>query len=275
MSSSTAEGRVFLGGMRFDPLNERDVLCAVRSALTQGRGGWVATPNTDILRIVAADTEIHDLVSSATLVVPDGMPVIWAARLAKVPLHERVTGSSLIFTLTEELAPDHRSIYLLGGEPGVPEQAASALKKSYPGIQIAGCYSPPYGFERQVATLQDTIDRVTTARPDVVYVGLGCPKQERLIVQLTELLPQTWFVGCGAAIAMAAGVTPRAPLIFQKLGLEWVYRLAQEPGRLAERYLRHDLPFALRLLATSAIRRNRQMPAAAASGRGAAGTDSD
>jgi N-acetylglucosaminyldiphosphoundecaprenol N-acetyl-beta-D-mannosaminyltransferase len=241
-----------IGGVWFDPLTEAQVVQSVRAALDAGQGGWIATPNVDMVRAMDRDPALRQLIQSATLVVPDGMPVIWAAKLAGASLPERVTGSSLIFTLTEGLVQDARSIYLLGGRPGVPEAAATALSERFPGLRVAGTDSPPLGFEADAEQLERTIAKVVAAAPDVVYVGLGSPKQERLIAALSPRLPRSWFVGCGAAIPMAAGQTPRAPGWVQSSGLEWVYRLSQEPTRLAGRYLGRDLPFALRLLATSA-----------------------
>jgi N-acetylglucosaminyldiphosphoundecaprenol N-acetyl-beta-D-mannosaminyltransferase len=241
-----------VGGVWFDPLTEAQVVQSVCSALDAGEGGWIATPNVDMVRAMDRDVALRQLIQSATLVVPDGMPVIWAAKLAGTPLPERVTGSSLIFTLTERLVRDARSIYLLGGRPGVPEAAATALSERFPGLRVAGTDSPPLGFEADSEQLERTIAKVVATAPDVVYVGLGSPKQERLIAALSQRLPHSWFVGCGAAIPMAAGQTPRAPAWVQSSGLEWVYRLSQEPTRLAGRYLGRDLPFALRLLATSA-----------------------
>jgi N-acetylglucosaminyldiphosphoundecaprenol N-acetyl-beta-D-mannosaminyltransferase len=112
-------------------------------------------------------------------------------------------------------------------------------------------HSPAYGFDRDPDAVAEVCRRVVEAKPDLVYVGLGFPKQERLISRLRADLPFTWFLGCGAAINFVAGDRVRAPRWMQRTGLEWVHRLAGEPGRLAGRYLRHDAPYAVRLLATS------------------------
>ncbi len=228
----------------------------VLNQLRDGGGGWISTLNVDIWRAASRDPALQRLISGASLVVPDGMPVVWAARLHRTPLPERVAGSSLILTLSEAAARERRSIYLLGGDAGVPELAASALCRRFPGLRVAGTCSPPAGFAATAAGIASIGDRLLAAAPDIVYVGLGFPKQERLIADLTAVLQGSWFVACGAAIKFASGVLPRAPLWMQHAGLEWLFRLASEPRRLTRRYLIDDVPFALALLALSAARRS-------------------
>ena len=164
-----------------------------------------------------------------------------------------MAGASLIFSLSEAAAASGKSVYLLGGEPGVPARAAAALGRRYPGLLVAGVHSPPFGFEREPGEVEAIAARLARAKPDIVFVGLGFPKQERLIAAVAPGLPGAWFIGCGAAIPFAAGTLPRAPHWMQRLGLEWVHRLASEPRRLFRRYLTDDVPFALRLLVTSAL----------------------
>jgi len=181
------------------------------------------------------------------------MPLVWASRLRGDPLPERVAGASLIFTLSAAAAASGKSVYLLGGAPGVPARAAGALARRYRGLLVAGVNSPPFGFDREPGGIEAVAARLARAKPDIVFVGLGFPKQERVIAALAPGLPAAWFIGCGAAIAFAAGTLPRAPHWMQPLSLEWIYRLISEPRRLIRRYLVHDLPFALRLLVTSAL----------------------
>jgi N-acetylglucosaminyldiphosphoundecaprenol N-acetyl-beta-D-mannosaminyltransferase len=133
-----------------------------------------------------------------------------------------------------------------------------ALQSRAPGLKIAGVAAPPVGFDACPDSLQQVIDSVVLAQPNLVLIGMGFPKQELMIRRLREVLPNAWYVGCGAGIPMAAGASRRAPESMQKLGLEWLHRLVQEPRRLARRYLRDDLPFALMLLAGAAVRRVRR-----------------
>ncbi|WP_245674269.1 WecB/TagA/CpsF family glycosyltransferase [Actinoplanes rectilineatus] len=193
--------------------------------------------------------------TSSSIVVADGKPLVWASRIAGTPLPARVAGSDLIWSLSAAAAGAGRSVFLLGGEPGTATRADHALRARFPGIRIAGHLSPPFGFDTDPGGFQQVCDTVTAAAPDLVFVGLGFPKQERVIARLRPLLPQTWFLGCGAAIGFVAGVHSRAPGWMQRTGLEWVHRLAGEPRRLMRRYLIDDAPFALRLLAGSALDR--------------------
>lgn len=249
--------RVSVGPLSFDPVTEAGTVAQVEAAWRAERGGWISTPNVDILRRAAHDPEVAALLGGADLVVADGAPVVWAARVAGRPLPERVAGSALLWSLSAAAAGAGRSVYLLGGEPGVAPSAAARLVEHAPGLSIAGTHSPEWGFERDEAGLRDVRDRLVAAAPHLVFVALGCPKQERLIQVLAPYLPATWWIGCGAALDFAAGNLRRAPRWMQVAGLEWVHRLAAEPRRLVRRYLIEDAPFALRLLAASALARLR------------------
>jgi N-acetylglucosaminyldiphosphoundecaprenol N-acetyl-beta-D-mannosaminyltransferase len=125
----------------------------------------------------------------------------------------------------------------------------------YNGLAITGCYSPPLGFENVPAELAAIRARIAAAAPDIVYVALGFPKQERLISALREEFPATWFLGVGISLSFLCGQVARAPAWMIRLGLEWLHRLLQEPRRLARRYLVDDMPFAVRLFAQAAWQR--------------------
>lgn len=251
------EPRARLAGLDFDRLTEAGAVDRIVAAIGRHEGGWVATPNVDICRQAHTDPALRSLVMTASLIVPDGMPLVWAARLRGCPLPERVAGGSLIFSLSAAAAPQGHSIYLIGGAPGVPEKAGEELRRRYRGLRVAGAESPPLGFERDPLAVGAIRDRLTAAAPDIVYVGLGFPKQERLIAELAPACPAAWFIGCGAAIGYAAGTLPRPPRWMRRTGLAWLFRLVNEPRRLFRRYLVHDLPFAITLLASSAARRLR------------------
>jgi N-acetylglucosaminyldiphosphoundecaprenol N-acetyl-beta-D-mannosaminyltransferase len=256
-TADRAASRCRLAGIEIDSVTEQQAVAHIIEALADGRGGWVATPNIDICRLVRSEPALARLMSTAPLVVPDGMPLIWAARLLGYPLAERVTGASLIFTLSEAAADEGRSVFFLGGAPGTPEAAGAVLANRYPGLIVAGGYAPPLGFDESPEGLAAVQAKLVDVGPDIVYVGLGFPKQELLIAHLAPALPNTWFVACGAAIPFAAGALRRAPLWMQQAGLEWVHRLVAEPRRLFGRYVGHDLPFALVLLAAASAQRTR------------------
>ncbi|RKT53974.1 WecB/TagA/CpsF family glycosyltransferase [Saccharothrix australiensis] len=240
--------RVRVGAVDVWSVRESGVAEHVARSWRRGEGGAIVTANVDIVRAATRAPELAALVAESDLVVADGMPVVWAGRLAGVPVPERVTGASLVFTLSGAAAREDRAVYLLGGDTGVPEKAAGVLRARFPGLRVAGTDSPPYGFDTDPEATARTVAKVVAAEPDLVLVGLGFPKQERLIRLLRAELPRAWFLGCGAGIPMAAGEFRRASGVVQRMGAEWLHRLALEPRRLARRYLRDDLPFAFRLL---------------------------
>ncbi|MGP3931399.1 WecB/TagA/CpsF family glycosyltransferase [Nonomuraea sp. KM88] len=249
--------RVRVGGVEVDALTEDDVVAWVAGELESGRGGRIVTPNVDICRAAVADPALNDLVCSAELVVADGMPLVWAARLQGTPLPQRVTGADLIWSLSRSAARHGWPVYLLGGPHGVARKAAAELTSRFPRLRVCGAHGPPYGFDATTEGRESVLRRVVAARPRLVFAGLGFPRQDRLIADLRHELPGTWFLGCGAAIGFAAGTVARAPEWMRRAGLEWAFRLAVEPGRLARRYMVDDLPFAARLLGGSLIARVR------------------
>ena len=259
MTSPAAAGqrqsRVQVARLGFDPLTEREVIETVREGWASSRGGSIIPVNVDVARMAARQPGLAALIDAGSLVVADGMPLVWASRAAGRALPERVTGSSLVFSLSEAAAADGRSVYLLGGAEGVPDAAAAALCTRFGGLRVAGTDSPPPGFDAAEDGVRRAIGGILAAAPDLVFVGLGFPRQERLIERLRQELPGSWYLACGGGITMAAGVTRRAPPLVQRLGLEWVHRLALEPRRLARRYLRDDLPFAVSMLARTAAAR--------------------
>ncbi|GAA4522987.1 WecB/TagA/CpsF family glycosyltransferase [Nonomuraea ferruginea] len=247
--------RVVVGGVGIDPVGEDEVVAWVAGELAAGRGGRIVTPNVDICRAVRRDPGLAELVAGADVVVADGMPLVWAARLRGTPLPGRVTGADLIWSLSAMAARAGWPVYLLGGPPGVAEAAAGELARRCPGLEVRGVDAPPYGFDRTAEGRERVRRKVVAARPAIVFAGFGFPRQDLLIAELRRDLPEAWFLGCGAAIGFAAGTVSRAPAWMRRRGLEWLHRLMTEPRRLARRYLVDDLPFAARLLITSALRR--------------------
>lgn len=254
-TTQPGQGRVRMGDVGLDPLTEAEVIGQVRAAWADGRGGSIYPVNVDVARTVSRRPDLVSLLDAGSLVVADGAPLEWAAKVAGQPLPGRVTGSGLVFSLSEAAADDGRSVFLLGGAEGVPEKAAEQLRSRFPKLRVAGADSPPFGFDKTEEGLRKTIDNVAAAKPDLVLVGLGFPRQEKLIEQLRQAWPNAWYLACGGGITMAAGIVRRASPLMQRIGMEWVHRLVHEPRRLARRYLREDLPFAIALLARSAVRR--------------------
>ena len=205
------------------------------------------TPDLDQMRVFAQHADLPRIARNATIIIADGMPLVWAARLQGTPLPERVAGSDLIVSLTAAAAASGASIFLLGGDPGAAEAAAATLLERHPSLRIAGTFCPPIGFESDATAVARIREAVTEAKPDIVYSCFGFPKQEWIIDQLRRALPSAWFLGLGGSFSMVAGELPRAPGWMRQLGLEWVHRLALEPKRLFKRYILQDAPLAIHL----------------------------
>lgn len=236
-------------------ITEDKCIDIVLDELDAGREGTIVTMNLDHMRRYRVDADYRALAAKATLHVADGMPLIWASRLQGNPLPERVTGSNLIWSLTEKAAERNRSIFLLGGEEGTAESASEILKQHFSDLEIAGTYCPKLGFENSEEEITKIANYIRESGPDIVYVALGSPKQDRLIEQLRDYLPAIWWIGVGISFSFVSGDVSRAPQWMQKFGLEWLHRLSQEPGRLFSRYIVHGLPYCFRLLASAFVHR--------------------
>jgi N-acetylglucosaminyldiphosphoundecaprenol N-acetyl-beta-D-mannosaminyltransferase len=242
-------------GFPFLDLTEHQFVELVVNERKQGRGGWAITPNCDILRQAHTDSKLRALFHSADAIVADGMPIIWASRIQGTPLQGgRVCGSDLIYSIPAQCAPAGLSIYLLGGVDGSGERTAEILKQRNPTLNIVGMYSPPFGFEKHPEEYERMRALIGAARPDVIFVALSVPKSERLIQEIRASAPDAWWIGVGASFDFVSGSIARAPGLMQRLGLEWLYRMKQDPKRLVRRYLRDDLPYAA-LMFFNAIRR--------------------
>lgn len=248
---------VVIGGQCIHAVSETEAIGHILSRLAEGQGGWVITPNLDHLRRCRVDRVFAGYYRQASLIVADGMPLVWAAKLQGTPLPQRVAGSSLIWTLSAAAAGRVRSIFLLGGDPGTAEAAGQILTARYPELKVAGTACPAYGFEKDSEQLAQLRQQLAASQADIVYVALGSPKQEQVIALLRDALPQAWWLGVGISFSFVAGKVKRAPRWMQRLGLEWVHRLIQEPRRLARRYLVDGLPFALVLMGGALMKRIR------------------
>jgi len=257
-SPSAGPLTVDLAGLELANVTRRQVVDHLFAALAEGVGGWVITPNVDYLRRYVSESEVRRLFAGASLIVADGVPLLWAARLQGTPLRERVAGADLVWLLAERAAEEGRSLYLLGGNEGVGEAAARRLQDRWPSLRIAGAAGPRLSNQPTEAELASVSRTLQQAEPDLIYVAFGAPKEERLIAALRSEFPRTWWIGVGASLSFITGDVKRAPRWMQRAGLEWIHRLLQEPQRLARRYLAHDLSFTLRLLGASWRQRKRR-----------------
>jgi N-acetylglucosaminyldiphosphoundecaprenol N-acetyl-beta-D-mannosaminyltransferase len=244
-----------LSGTRMHAIGQQGCVQLVLDELDAGRGGWIMTVNLNHLRLSVLHPDYAATIRRATLVVPDGMPLLWASRLQGTPLPERVPGCELIWSLSEGSARRGRSVFLLGGNPGTAEGTATILQATYPGLQVAGALCPERGFEQDEHRMAQIRQALIDARPDVVFVALGTPKEEYWINAIRETLPAAWWIGVGGGFSFACGEVPRAPLWMQRAGLEWLHRLTLEPRRLGRRYLLEGVPFAMTLFGEALRRR--------------------
>jgi N-acetylglucosaminyldiphosphoundecaprenol N-acetyl-beta-D-mannosaminyltransferase len=218
--------------------------------MTSGGTHQICPVNLDVWLNALADPHLHRIMSGCSLVVPDGMPLVWSARLMGSRLAERITGVDLVPRLAELSARKGYRIFMLGGRPGVADRAADLLRQTYPGTQIVGTYSPA---EENLLRMDHTeiLSRVHAARPDILLVAFGNPKQEKWIWMHRKRLGVTLSMGVGGSFDILVGDTRRAPRWIQQCGLEWAMRFVQEPARLGPRYLRDfiglcsHLPLAL------------------------------
>jgi N-acetylglucosaminyldiphosphoundecaprenol N-acetyl-beta-D-mannosaminyltransferase len=265
LSATPRPARVDLRGLEIDALTEQQALDLMFSAMHGSEGGVVLTPNIDHLRRHTSRPDVRAAYATAELVLADGMPLVWASRLQGTPLPERVAGSDLIWSVSATAAREDRSVFLLGGAPGVAPLATQRLKTKYRQLRVAGEHCPPFGFLTNEAQLHEMKLAVSASTPDIVFVGLPSPIAERAIEQLRPLLPHAWFLGLGVSLSFVSGDVPRAPNWTHRIGLEWLWRLLHEPRRLFARYILEGLPFVFGTLFRSLLvrlRSNAHKPAA-------------
>lgn len=206
---------------------------------------YVVTPNVDHAVMFQHHEGLQKSYEKAAMVVADGAPLIAASRLLGKSLPERVAGSDLgpqvIAEASKRYSEGHCKslrLFLLGAGPGVADRAAKKITKQFPGIEIVGTYCPPLGFEKDETENQRTLDAVKVAKPDLLLIGLGAPKQELWIHQHYQEIDAKVALCIGATIDFLAGEKKRSPEWMQRSGLEWAHRLLSEPRRLAGRYAR-------------------------------------
>lgn len=224
-----------------DNLTMSETLEAIDELIQRRKPSYVVTPNVDHIVKLEKDEKLRKVYKKASLILTDGKPLLWISKIYGTPIKEKVSGSDLFPLLCEISAKKGYRLFFLGAAEGVAKKAAENLEKKYKGLNVVGTYSPPYGFEKNSFELQKINDIIKNSNPDILIVGLGCPKQEYFMYDNCDLLNVPVSLGVGASLDFEAGNVKRAPRWMSNCGLEWLYRLIQDPKRLIKRYLVDDI----------------------------------
>lgn len=206
---------------------------------------YVVTPNADHVMRLQKDEEFIKIYKEADLVITDGTPLLWIAESLGHPITERVTGADMFPEICRRAAENGKSVFILGGTGGSAESASKKMQEKFRGLNICGYYEPPMDFEGDAKELKKAIRAVNLAKPDIIFVCLGMPKQEKFIYSNKDKMDFHVALPFGAAVDFAAEKSHRAPVWMRKCGLEWFYRFLQEPGRLFHRYFIEDMQIFL------------------------------
>jgi N-acetylglucosaminyldiphosphoundecaprenol N-acetyl-beta-D-mannosaminyltransferase len=252
--------RIRVMGVSFDPVTSTEAVRYLVDAAATGSGAWMITANLDHLRRGRRESLALSLLRDASCVVADGMPVVWASRIAGCPLPERVAGSEMFERVMAEAARAKLRVFLLGGAPGVALAAADLLSARHPELEIVGADSPQLSSPPAPEEIEAVSEALGKSGANLVLAAFGFPKQDLLIRELRRLHPSMAFVGIGISLSFVIGDVAKAPAWLAAVGLEWAHRLAQEPRRLAGRYLRQGLPFAGAMFMTALRHRIHRSP---------------
>ncbi len=231
----------FILGSRIDATSYVNACDHIQSWAKQKTSCYVIAANVHVVMTAYWQRRFQQVVNGAALVTPDGMPLVMGLRLLGIKEQPRVYGPDLMLALCERLAQTGTSIYLYGGTSNTLDKLQRRLENQFPGLAIAGSYSPPF---RPLTTEEEAADRerIHQTGAAIVFVGLGCPKQEEWMARQQDLL-QAVMIGVGAAFSFHSGEVSQAPRWMMAWGLEWLYRFSQEPGRLWQRYLINNPAF--------------------------------
>jgi N-acetylglucosaminyldiphosphoundecaprenol N-acetyl-beta-D-mannosaminyltransferase len=239
--------RVNVLGVGISVLNLDTALTAIAEAVKNRAKGYVCVTGVHGVMEAQDSPDFRRILNAAFLNTPDGMPMVWLGKLRGNEAMSRVYGPDLVHEVFEWSRGSGCTHYFYGGAPGVAEELKRKMETRYPGIIVRGFHSPPFRplDDTEAAALAAEIDRL---RPDIVWVGLSTPKQEKFMAEYLPKLNTTLMIGVGAAFDFYAGRTRQAPRWIQRSGFEWLYRLCQEPGRLWKRYLKNNPLFVLKII---------------------------
>ena len=232
---SVAGPRREIWGVPFDPVTLPQSVTRIGELIRRGIPSYVITANLNYAMLNHRRGEMNRVTQDASLVLADGQPIVWRSKFGGEPLPQRVTGSELIFKLAQRASVEGWRIYFLGGAPDVAKRCAQTLQELYPGLEIAGCESPPYRDLTPAEQAQQDA-RIRDSGTDVLLVAFGQPKGELWIHQNYQRLGVPVSIQLGASFDFVAGTAKRAPVLWQKAGMEWAYRMLSDPRRLVPRY---------------------------------------
>ena len=218
--------RIDVLGVEFDNLSMDEAVDRAWELMRERRAAYVVTPNPEIVMVCREDPEARAAVAGAALTIPDGIGVIYGAKIQKTPLKEKVPGIDFTCRLFERMAAEGKRVFLFGSKPGVAEKARDNLAERYPGLEFVGVNDGYFKDDGPV------VEKINAAAPDLVLVCLGAPKQEKWMHVNAPRLDVGLMIGAGGSLDVFAGTVERAPEKWQKAGLEWLYRLAKEPKRI-------------------------------------------
>lgn len=218
-----------------------DAIIYIEKCIEERKTGHVITPNVDQIIRIEKDDYFKKICNSAELLLVDGTPLLWIAKCYGTPIKEKICGSDLVPKLCEVAAQKGYKVFLLGAAEGVAAKAAENLKMKYPGLQVAGTYSPPYGFEKDKEEIDRINQMLLDSNSDLLFVGMGVPKQDIFIYENMRKYQIPMSFSIGATIDFEAGVQKRAPVWISRIGMEWLYRFLQDPKRMFKRYFMDDM----------------------------------
>ena len=235
--------RVDICDTKIDNITFDEALIRIGELIEERTPSQIVTPNVDHLVKLQYDAEFAEVYRNASLVLADGYPLLWAAKYLNTPLKAKISGSDLLPRLSEISTVRGYRSFFLGGRPGAALKAAEVLQAKYPSMKISGTYCPQYGFEWDEQENRRIVHMIRNARPDILFVGLGAPKQEKWIYRYKDYYRVPVSIGIGISFEYIAGTVKRAPKWMQQRGFEWFWRLIHEPRRLWKRYLIEDMRF--------------------------------
>ncbi len=229
--------RVNILGTQVSSISSSDLLAAFKNAIQEKKLIQVAITPVNSILAAYKNTDVQNAYNTSDYVLCDGMPVKWASWFLNTPIIERITGLDLLPELVTFAANENFSLFLLGASPGVADKLKEVILLQYPNCKIVGIYVPPFMPMFDAVENKKMVDAVNATKPDIVLISLTAPKQDLWITQNKAQLYPALYVGIGGAFEVMAGFAKRAPKWMHGLGLEWFFRLIQEPKRMYRRYL--------------------------------------